>query len=119
MAHSLLRKSFAKKCALVASFNVEIDFKTSKILVKKLGGPAQADTARSPHSGTSTNFSTDDLMPKGNLKFKERDVRRAIRAIAKEGIAVGRVAIDRDGNIVVAVRSGSDDNEKKNDFDGD
>jgi hypothetical protein len=33
-------------------------------------------------------------MPKANLKFKERDVRRAIRAVTKEGIAIGRVAID-------------------------
>jgi hypothetical protein len=52
-------------------------------------------------------------MPKANVKFKERDVRRAIRAVVKEGIAFGRVAIDPDGNIVVAARSETDDNEKK------
>ena len=46
-------------------------------------------------------------MPKGNLAFKERDVRRAIRAVTKEGIAIGRVVIDPNGNIVVAVQTGN------------
>ena len=58
-------------------------------------------------------------MPKGNLAFKERDARRAIRAVTKEGIAVDRVVIDpRTGNIVVIAKPGPEDNEK-NDFDGD
>ena len=34
-------------------------------------------------------------MPKGNLLFKERDVRRAIRGVTKAGVAVDRVLIDR------------------------
>jgi hypothetical protein len=45
-------------------------------------------------------------MPKGNLLFKERDVRRAIRGVTKAGVAVDRVLIDREGNIAVIARAG-------------
>jgi hypothetical protein len=40
-------------------------------------------------------------MARRNLRFKENDVSRAIRGVAKAGISVGRVMVDRDGNIVV------------------
>ena len=40
-------------------------------------------------------------MAKRNLKFRERDVSRAIRGVSKAGVSVGRVMIDHDGNIVV------------------
>jgi hypothetical protein len=45
-------------------------------------------------------------MPRGNLLFKERDVRRAIRGVTKAGVAVDRVLINREGNIAVIARAG-------------
>ena len=68
------------------------------------------------HGGTSfkQNVLTERTvlgMPKANLAFKERDVRRAIRAVTKEGIAVGRVAFDRDGSFVVITKPINNDGE--------
>ena len=40
-------------------------------------------------------------MARGALFFKERDVRRAIRAFLKEGLPVQGGRIDRNGNIQV------------------
>jgi len=49
-------------------------------------------------------------MPKGNLKFKELDVRRAIRGVSKEGIHVDRVEIDREGKIVIVAAKADENN---------
>jgi hypothetical protein len=40
-------------------------------------------------------------MARGKLLFKERDLRRALRAIQKAGVPTQRVEIDREGKIVV------------------
>ena len=40
-------------------------------------------------------------MARGTLFFKERDVRRAVRAFLKEGLPVQGGRIDRNGNIEV------------------
>jgi hypothetical protein len=40
-------------------------------------------------------------MARGQLSFKETDVRRAIRAFVKEGLPVQGGRIDRNGNIQV------------------
>jgi hypothetical protein len=40
-------------------------------------------------------------MARGALVFKERDVRRLIRAFTKEGVPVQGGRVDRDGNIEV------------------
>jgi hypothetical protein len=61
------------------------------------------------------------LMPKGNLKFKELDVRRGIRAFHKTGLQVGRVEIDREGKIVIvaakAKSPASDDSDDEKSWD--
>jgi hypothetical protein len=45
---------------------------------------------------------------KAKLRFTERDVSRAIRAVTKAGVQVGRVVVDRDGNIVVIAAQPAD-----------
>jgi hypothetical protein len=40
-------------------------------------------------------------MSRGPLKFKETDLRRAVRAVSKEGLRVREVTVDREGNIRV------------------
>jgi hypothetical protein len=40
-------------------------------------------------------------MAKAKLRFTERDVSRAIRAVLKTGLPVGSVLIDKRGNIIV------------------
>jgi hypothetical protein len=46
-------------------------------------------------------------MPRGSVKFKERDIRRAIRAAKKEG--QGRVVLDpATGKLIVDVRPPGD-----------
>jgi hypothetical protein len=40
-------------------------------------------------------------MAKAKLRFTERDVSRAIRAVAKTGTPIGRVIVDPRGNIIV------------------
>jgi hypothetical protein len=47
-------------------------------------------------------------MAKSKLKFTENEVRRAIRAVQKMGIGVGRVLVDRDGNISVIAAGDGD-----------
>lgn len=42
-------------------------------------------------------------MARGPLAFKERDVTRAVRAVAKAGCSVSRVEVDKQGKIVVIV----------------
>lgn len=42
-------------------------------------------------------------MARGLLKFKERELRRAARAVTKEGMVVDRVEIDPDGKIALIV----------------
>ena len=39
------------------------------------------------------------------MKFKQRDVTRAVRGVAAAGIGVSRVEIDKDGKIVVVLNS--------------
>jgi hypothetical protein len=60
-------------------------------------------------------------MPKGNLKFKELDVRRGIRGVHKEGLEVDRVEIDREGKIVIvatkAKSPASDDSDDEKSWD--
>jgi hypothetical protein len=59
-------------------------------------------------------------MARGALFFKERDVRRAIRAFLKEGLPVQGGRIDRNGNIQVFTGKPEDDgpvNETGNDWD--
>jgi len=56
------------------------------------------EPSRSRHLGT---VNREGSMARRNLKFKERDVSRAIRGVVNAGISVGRVMVDRDGNIVV------------------
>jgi hypothetical protein len=40
-------------------------------------------------------------MSRGQLPFKQRDIVRAVRAVAATGIGVSRVEIGKDGKIVV------------------
>jgi hypothetical protein len=40
-------------------------------------------------------------MPRGPLKFKDRDVQRAYRAARKAGMVVDRLKIDPDGSITL------------------
>jgi hypothetical protein len=62
-------------------------------------------------------------MGRGNLVFKERDLRRAIRAFLKEGLPVQGGCIDRTGNIRVFTGQPEDASpslsETKNEWDGD
>jgi hypothetical protein len=41
---------------------------------------------------------------RGKNKFKATDVRRAIRTVTGEGLAVGRVEIGPDGRIVIVTK---------------
>ena len=41
------------------------------------------------------------VVGRGPQPFRERDVTRAVRAVAKAGIEVARVEIDKDGKIIV------------------
>jgi hypothetical protein len=45
---------------------------------------------------------------KNQLRFKERDVSRLVRAASKAGVVIDRVVVDRDGNIVVVAAGGDD-----------
>ena len=40
-------------------------------------------------------------MARGRVAFKERDLRRAMRAAQKSGMSVARVEIDREGRIIL------------------
>jgi hypothetical protein len=40
-------------------------------------------------------------MAKAKLRFTERDVSRAIRAVSKTGVLVWRVVVDVHGNIII------------------
>jgi hypothetical protein len=40
-------------------------------------------------------------MSRGQHKFKQSDVTKAVNAMVKAGIAIGRVEIDADGKIVI------------------
>ena len=40
-------------------------------------------------------------MARGKLLFKERDLRRALRAADRSGVPVQRVEIDREGRIIL------------------
>jgi tRNA(Arg) A34 adenosine deaminase TadA len=42
-------------------------------------------------------------MAKAKLLFTERNVSRAVRAVARTGVPVGRVIVDPQGNIIVEV----------------
>lgn len=42
-------------------------------------------------------------MPRRPSVFRERDVRRAVKAVAKAGLPVARIEIDKDGKIAVIV----------------
>jgi len=44
-------------------------------------------------------------MSRGKLRFKQRDLARAIRAAAKSGVPTKRVEIDQDGKIIVILGS--------------
>lgn len=61
-------------------------------------------------------------MSRGQQKFKQRDVTRALKATVKAGIAVGRVEIDKDGKIVIVTTSSDDEgtgqSSEKNEWDG-
>jgi hypothetical protein len=48
-------------------------------------------------------------MAKAKLRFTENDVARAIRAVSKAGVRVGRVELDPAGNIVVVAAEPGDD----------
>ena len=52
-------------------------------------------------------------MSKAKVRFTENDVARAIRAVLKTGVPVGRVLLDKVGNIVVIAggQPGDDDQE--------
>lgn len=55
-------------------------------------------------------------MARGHCTFKQRDVTAAVKAVAKAGVAVARVEIDRDGKIVVTTGK-ADAEAPQNDFD--
>jgi hypothetical protein len=40
-------------------------------------------------------------MSRGQQRFKQRDVTKAIKAAVKAGIAINRVEIDKDGKIII------------------
>jgi hypothetical protein len=47
-------------------------------------------------------------MSRGKLRFKQRDVARAIRAAARSGVPTQRVEIDREGRIIVILGTPQD-----------
>jgi hypothetical protein len=48
-------------------------------------------------------------MSRGPLKFKERDVRRFLRAFTKEGLSVAEVMVDSDGNLTAVIGEPTDE----------
>jgi len=42
-------------------------------------------------------------MARGRLAFKQHDVTRAVKAVAKAGVPISRVEVTKDGKIVVIV----------------
>jgi hypothetical protein len=40
-------------------------------------------------------------MPRGSCTFRQRDVTKAVKAVAAAGVEVARVEIDRNGKIIV------------------
>jgi hypothetical protein len=52
-------------------------------------------------------------MPRAKQLFKELDVARAVRAVARTGTPVGRVIVDPAGNIVVEVAETNPRRKKK------
>jgi hypothetical protein len=50
-------------------------------------------------------------MSRGKLRFKQRDVARAIRAAVRSGVPSQRVEIDREGKIIVILGTPSAANE--------
>jgi hypothetical protein len=61
-------------------------------------------------------------MSRGQQTFKQRDVTKAIKAMVKAGIAVGRVEIDKNGKIIIVAAKADDaangDSAEKNEWDG-
>lgn len=45
-------------------------------------------------------------MPAGPLKFRQRELTRAVRAMQAAGLEVERVEIDRDGKIIIVPKGG-------------
>jgi hypothetical protein len=43
---------------------------------------------------------------RGRNHFRANDVRRAIRSVKREGLAIGRIEIGRDGQIVIVPKAG-------------
>jgi|HubBroStandDraft_6_1064221.scaffolds.fasta_scaffold269225_2 hypothetical protein len=41
------------------------------------------------------------VMSRGRCAFKQRDVTRAVKAVAKAGVSVARVEVDKEGRIIV------------------
>jgi hypothetical protein len=56
-------------------------------------------------------------MARGKLSFKERDLRRALRAVEKEGISMQRVEIDREGKIIIIPGSPGQHQDEANEWD--
>jgi hypothetical protein len=44
-------------------------------------------------------------MPRAPCTFKQRDLTAAVKAVAKAGVEVARVEIDRDGKIIVVTKA--------------
>lgn len=46
-------------------------------------------------------------MPANPLKFRQRELTRAVRAMQRAGVDVDRVEIDRDGKITIVAKGGT------------
>src|SRR3974390_3814273 len=55
----------------------------------------------SPAPGAHGGWSLRCVMSRGPLKFKETDLRRAVRAVSKEGLRFRSVTVDSRGKITV------------------
>jgi hypothetical protein len=78
--------------------------------------PRIAETAMlTPPTEQPVTSPTVSKRTRGACKFKQCDVTRAVRALVKAGVPVGRVEITPDGRIVIA--TGADSNAPTDDLD--
>ena len=63
--------------------------------------PERLDISEGAPPGAHGGLSLRCVMSRGPLKFKETDLRRAVRAVSKEGLRVRSVTVDSSGKITV------------------
>src|SRR5262245_10891275 len=89
-------------------------------MTKHIDGLNCRNEHRAPLPARRVALGADVQMAKGQLRFKQREVARAIRAAARSGVPTKRVEIDNDGKISVILGKpddGATNGENKNPWD--